>query len=142
LIYMAISTLRYIDPAANRREEDALTTLEATSAQLKAFADPTRLRILNLLHEGELCVCHLVEILDQAQPSISRHLALLRGAGLVCVRKEGNWRHYALPELEAGLVASLLACVSSCLRPIDDLQQDLERLRLISTGCAPKGMTP
>jgi ArsR family transcriptional regulator len=119
-----------------------LTTLEATSAQLKAFADPTRLRILNLLHEGELCVCHLVEILDQAQPSISRHLALLRGAGLVCVRKEGNWRYYALPELEAGLIASLLACVSSCLRPIDDLQQDLERLRLISTGCAPKGMTP
>ena len=118
-----------------------MTTLEATSAQLKAFADPTRLRILNLLHEGELCVCHLVEILDQAQPSVSRHLGLLRQAGLVSVRKEGNWRYYALPELEEGLAAKLLACVSSCLRPIDDLQKDLERLPKVSAECVPKAVT-
>ena len=118
-----------------------MTTLEATSAQLRAFADPTRLRILNLLHEGELCVCHLVEILDQAQPSVSRHLALLRRAGLVRVRKEGNWRHYALPEEGEGLVATLLACVSSCLRPMEDLQDDLERLRTVDLGCVTKGAT-
>jgi len=116
-----------------------MTTLEATSAQLKAFADPTRLRILNLLHEGELCVCHLVDILGESQPTVSRHLGLLRQAGLVSVRKEGNWRHYALPKLEGGLTATLLACVASCLRPIEDLQVDLERLRAVrsTTDCRP-----
>src|SRR4030088_3338313 len=62
----------------------------------QALGDRTRLRILNLLAGGELCVCYLVELLDAPQPKISRHLAYLRRAGLVASRREGKWMHYRL----------------------------------------------
>ena len=61
----------------------------------KALSDPTRLRVLNLLSEGEVCVCFLCDVLRLVQPKISRHLAYLKKAGLVQVRREGKWMHYA-----------------------------------------------
>lgn len=66
-----------------------------------ALSDQTRLRCLALLHaHGELCVCELTRALDQAQPKISRHLALLRDIGVVQARREGVWMHYHLnPDL-------------------------------------------
>jgi len=64
----------------------------------QALADPTRLRILNLLAAGELCVCYFVEILGDPQPKISRHLAYLRRAGVVDARRDGKWIHYSLAE--------------------------------------------
>jgi ArsR family transcriptional regulator len=63
---------------------------------LALLADPTRLRIINLLSRGELCVCYFVEILGESQPKISRHLAALREAGVVKGRREGKWMHYSL----------------------------------------------
>ena len=102
--------------------------LQESTHQFKAFADPTRLRILNLLSERELCVCHLVDILDEPQPKISRHLAMLRRAGLVSARVEGPWRHYALPAEPTGLTATLLGCVTACLGGLDELRTDLARL--------------
>ena len=62
----------------------------------KAVADPVRLRLLNLLAAGEVCVCHLHEALDLPQSTVSRHLAYLRKRGLVVGRKEGLWVHYRL----------------------------------------------
>jgi ArsR family transcriptional regulator, arsenate/arsenite/antimonite-responsive transcriptional repressor len=59
-----------------------------------ALADPTRLRLLNLMNGREVCVCYFVEILKQGQPKISRHLAYLRRAGIVGARREGKWMHY------------------------------------------------
>src|SRR3972149_3918362 len=66
-----------------------------------ALADPTRLRCLLLLTaEGELCVCELTHALDESQPKISRHLAMLRETGIVSDRREGLWVHYRLnPDL-------------------------------------------
>src|SRR5690242_13687234 len=61
-----------------------------------ALADPTRLRLVNLMAEGEICVCYLVEVLEAPQPKISRHLAYLRKAGIVAARREGKWMHYRL----------------------------------------------
>src|ERR687892_1591378 len=65
----------------------------------RALADGTRLRLLNLLGEDEVCVCFLVEALKLSQPKISRHLAYLRRAGIVLTRRDGKWMHYraALP---------------------------------------------
>ena len=105
-----------------------MQALQETTTRFKAFADPTRLRILNLLHERELCVCHLVEVLQEAQPKISRHLALLRAAELVTVRSDGTWRWYSLPETRGGLRDTLLGCVRTCLRSAEELKGDLERL--------------
>ncbi len=62
----------------------------------QALGDNTRLRLLNLMGDQEICVCYFVEILEQGQPKISRHLAYLRAAGLVAARREGKWIHYRL----------------------------------------------
>ncbi len=61
-----------------------------------ALSDRTRLRLLNLMDEREVCVCYFVEILGQSQPKISRHLAYLRRAGVVAARREGKWMHYRI----------------------------------------------
>jgi len=94
-----------------------------------AFANPTRLRILNLLGaEKEVCVCDLCEALDELQPKVSRHLAILRDAELVKVRTEGKWKFYALAQPSTGLHRTLLRCVASCLGEFDELEADRDRL--------------
>src|SRR5437773_9949770 len=60
----------------------------------KTLSDPTRLRLLNLLAEGETCVCELTDTLRMVQPKVSRHLARLKRAGLVDARRDGKWMHY------------------------------------------------
>ncbi len=60
----------------------------------QALGDNTRLRLLNLMGEQEICVCYFVDILGSPQPKISRHLAYLRSAGIVSARREGKWMHY------------------------------------------------
>src|SRR5579875_774219 len=62
----------------------------------QALGDSTRLRLLNLMGEQEICVCYFVEILGGPQPKISRHLAYLRSAGIVAARREGKWMHYRI----------------------------------------------
>ncbi|MGA9718757.1 MAG: metalloregulator ArsR/SmtB family transcription factor, partial [Acidobacteriaceae bacterium] len=62
----------------------------------QALGDRTRLRLLNLMGGQELCVCYFVQVLQQPQPKISRHLAYLRRAGLVAARREGKWMHYRI----------------------------------------------
>jgi ArsR family transcriptional regulator len=96
----------------------------------RAFADPTRLRILSLLAgEKELCVCDLYTVLGEGQPKVSRHLAILRRAGLVDVRREGKWKFYALAPAPSSLQRTLLRCVGSCLAEVDELEADRRRLR-------------
>ena len=62
----------------------------------QALGDNTRLRLLNLMGDQEICVCYFVEILAQGQPKISRHLAYLRRAGIVEARRDGKWMHYRI----------------------------------------------
>ncbi len=62
----------------------------------RALADRTRLRLVNLMAGGEICVCFLVEALGISQPKVSRHLAYLRRAGVVAARRDGKWMHYRL----------------------------------------------
>jgi len=73
---------------------NAKTTLEQLEDTFKALADRTRLRILGLLGNNEVCVCHLHDSLGVPQPTVSRHLAYLRRAGLVTARRDGVWMHY------------------------------------------------
>ena len=108
--------------------------LSSTPDLFRAFADATRLRILNLLLMGELCVCDLGDVLKASQPKVSRHLAYLRRAGLVTVRRQGKWKYYAVVKNPKGVERTLLNCVKSCLREIAVLQRDLERLRLTDVG--------
>ena len=95
----------------------------------KAFADPTRLRMLHLLGDGELCVCHLMEVLQLPQSTVSRHLAYLRRVGLVDAREEGTWNHYQLTKPATKLHRALLHCMASCLGGIGQLEHDRKALK-------------
>jgi ArsR family transcriptional regulator len=81
----------------------------------QCLCDPTRLRILNLLQGGELCVCHLQEILGEPQVKISKHLAYLRTRGLVHSRKQANWMIYRLPAKPTRELSANLACLQDCV---------------------------
>ena len=94
----------------------------------RAFSDPTRLRILNLLRAGELCVCDLVRIIRVPQPKISRHLAYLRKSRLVIGRKDGLWMHYKLAPAKTGFHSKLIECVSCCFQEVPELAKDLKQL--------------
>jgi len=95
----------------------------------KAFADETRLRILNLLAQRETCVCELQQVIRVPQPTISRHLAYLRRSGLVEERKEGKWVMYSLSPATNSVHETLLRCVKCCFSDIHFLKQDLERAK-------------
>ncbi len=93
----------------------AMASVEQFESLFQALGDRTRLRILNLLATGEICVCFLVEVLGEPQPKISRHLAYLRRAGLVEARRDGKWIHYRLAEPASPVVATILTAVASAL---------------------------
>jgi ArsR family transcriptional regulator len=99
-------------------------TIAHLDALFRGFADPTRLRILNVLAAGELCVCDVVEILDLPQPGISRHLAYLRRCGLVDVTRDWKFAHYRLAETDHPVQANLIACVRSCFAGIERLDRE------------------
>jgi ArsR family transcriptional regulator len=103
-------------------------TLGVAIELFKAFADPVRLRLLNLLADGEVCVCHLHEALGLPQSTVSRHLAYLRKRGLVVGRKEGLWVHYRLAKPAGELHRNLIDCVGACFRESDILKQDRQQL--------------
>ena len=100
----------------------------------KALADGTRLRIVGLLLNGEVCVCHIHESLKVSQPKVSRHLAYLRAAGLVETRREGIWIHYRLATLPDSLRATVATAVQHMLSHVDAVHKDAERLQK-GTGC-------
>ena len=100
----------------------------------QALSDRTRLRILNLMTEGELCVCYFVEVLKESQPKISRHLAYLRRAGVVAGRLEGKWIHYRLVRPADRQTARVLDCVLDVLDA--DRQMRRERTMLERACCA------
>ena len=102
----------------------------------RALADRTRLRLLNLLAAGEVCVCFFVEVLGESQPKISRHLAYLRRAGVVAARREGKWMHYRISTPEDPHAARVFAEVVTWLAEERDMQKD--RARLENICCAPR----
>lgn len=94
----------------------------------QALGDNTRLRLLNLMGDREICVCYFVEILGQPQPKISRHLAYLRSAGIVSARREGKWMHYRIVTPSHAGAARILAQTLSWLREERAMQADSARL--------------
>jgi ArsR family transcriptional regulator, arsenate/arsenite/antimonite-responsive transcriptional repressor len=103
--------------------------------KFRALADPTRLRILHLLHGHVLCVGDLIEIIDVPQPTASRHLAYLRRAQLVVTRKEGLWIYYSLAPAGNNFHRKLLECLEECPDLIPELKADQARAeKLRRTG--------
>jgi ArsR family transcriptional regulator, arsenate/arsenite/antimonite-responsive transcriptional repressor len=107
----------------------------SSDVMFKAFADRTRLRILRLLRQREMCVGDLVKILRVPQPKASRHLTYLKKSGLVASRREGLWRYYALAPMHGTLHASLLKCLDTCFTDVSEIEADARRaLALMKSG--------
>lgn len=106
----------------------------------RALADRTRLRLLNLMGDDEVCVCFLVEALKLTQPKISRHLAYLRRAGIVSARREGKWMHYRIALPSDAYAASVLNAVREWLAHESEMQSD--RGRLVRLCCSPRLPAP
>jgi ArsR family transcriptional regulator len=98
------------------------------SRLFKALGDDTRLRIVALLSHGELCVCHLEGALGLSQPNVSRHLAILRSAGVVEDRRQGTWVHYRLLKQEDDDRERLLRALVRSFGNRDVLRRDVARL--------------
>jgi ArsR family transcriptional regulator, arsenate/arsenite/antimonite-responsive transcriptional repressor len=94
----------------------------------KALADRTRLRLISLIGDSEVCVCFFVAILKTSQPKISRHLAYLRRAGIVKARREGKWIHYRLAEPPDEHAARIFREVRASLAEHPEFQRDRENL--------------
>ena len=97
----------------------------------RALADNTRLRLIHLLGDDELCVCSCVEVLRTNQPKISRHLAYLRRAGLVAARRDGKWTHYRLTQPSDIHLARIFSELRARLATDPQMQSDKARLEII-----------
>lgn len=112
----------------NAHMSSAALDVRSFSRLFKALGDETRLRIVALLAHGELCVCHLEEALQVSQPKVSRHLAILRAAGVVEDRRNGSWVYYRLlKQPDAECERQLRGLVRTFERRTV-LRRDLERL--------------
>ena len=129
----------------------AKTTIDRLEDAFKALADRTRLRILALLGNNEVCVCHIHDSLGLPQPTVSRHLAYLRRTGLVSARRDGVWMHYRVstslaPEVRQVLAVSVdaLACLTTTAKDRAHFEKTFGPMYVIpaDTGgacCAPRG---
>lgn len=93
------------------------------------FCDETRLRILHLLTRGPLCVCHFQTLLNESQVKISKHLAYLKGKGLVAVTRHQNWMIYSLPKKPSRELEMNLKCLQDCVQTEPAFKKDLRALR-------------
>ena len=97
----------------------------------ECFCDRTRLRILHLLGQGPLCVCHLQAVLGEPQVKVSKHLAYLKRRGLVAANREANWMIYRLPQKPPPELAANLACLQDCAGEDPIFRRDAEKLRKV-----------
>lgn len=105
-----------------------------------ALADRTRLRLIHLIDEDEICVCFFAEVIGTNQPKISRHLAYLKRAGLVSARRDGKWMHYRMNNPKNKRAAEVFASVREMLREDKEMQAD--RKKLLNVCCAPARQQP
>ena len=103
-----------------------------------ALADRTRLRLLNLMRDGEVCVCFFAETIGTNNPKISRHLAYLKRAGLVKARREGKWMHYSISAPKDPKAADIFGSVMRALEMDEEMKSD--RANLVDVCCAPRNL--
>jgi ArsR family transcriptional regulator len=107
----------------------------------QCFCDRTRLRILNLLAQTPLCVCHFQELLGEPQVKISKHLGYLKERGMVVAERRQNWMIYSLPRKPAPELEANLKCLQDCAQSEVVFKRDLKALaKLRATCCKPGGI--
>jgi DNA-binding transcriptional ArsR family regulator len=118
-------------------------SLRQYEAVMKAVADPTRVRILKMLEGGELCVCQIIAVLALSPSTVSKHLFLLKSAGLVNDRKEKKWVHYSLDrENDNAYAAGILRVLSGWLERDPVIVKDRARLAEARKDVGPDACAP
>lgn len=102
----------------------------------KCLCDETRLRILHLLTQGPLCVCHFQEILEIGQVQISKHLAYLRERKMVVATRHNQWVIYSLPLKQDGELELQMRCLQDCAPSDPIFKADLKRLKKVKSECS------
>ncbi|MGD9563104.1 MAG: ArsR/SmtB family transcription factor [Pyrinomonadaceae bacterium] len=117
-----------------------MTVVNAFDAELffAALADRTRLRLLNLMRDGEVCVCFFADTLGTNNPKISRHLSYLKRASLVTGRRDGKWMHYCITPPANKKAAEVFAATMEMLKDDPEMQKDREKL--VNVCCSPQMM--
>jgi ArsR family transcriptional regulator len=111
-----------------------LKNLDTLTRVYSALSDPTRLRMLALIADGEICVCHIHDSLDVPQPTASRHLAYLRRAGLVEARREGIWMHYRFAAFTDPVIKAIVDSALHALTHTEVSARDHRRLQIERTA--------
>ncbi|HEX6278750.1 MAG TPA: metalloregulator ArsR/SmtB family transcription factor [Pyrinomonadaceae bacterium] len=110
--------------------------LREMETMFQALADKTRLRLMNLMSDEEVCVCFFTEVLGDSQPKISRHLAYLRNADLVEARRDGKWMHYSIKWPDDEGMRSVLRATLLALEENRDMQADKANYKNVC--CTPE----
>ena len=116
----------------------ATSRIDGLQDLMLALADTTRLRLLSMMRSREICVCFFTAVIDAPQPTISRHLAYLRGKGLVEARREGKWMHYRLVRPRDKALAEALDQVLTAASTDPQVQADAKRLK--AACCDPENL--
>ena len=140
--------MRRVTTARSRAAVDELESL------FKALADKTRLRILALLGNNEVCVCHIHDSLRLPQPTVSRHLAYLRKSGLVATRRDGVWMHYQVSRSLSPVIRGVVTAAVDAVQHLPATTQDRKQFERSfgqlyvldtpagGTCCAPRAQEP
>jgi len=109
--------------------------MQKEASLFKVLAEPLRLRLAVLLaSQGEVCVCHLAQALNEPDFKISKHLGVMRAAGMVEVRRQGTWMYYKMAAAKTGLDKCLQKCFGLHLAEQPTAQEDLRRLEKAIAG--------
>jgi ArsR family transcriptional regulator len=111
-------------------------TVEEFEAVFLALADRVRLRLLNLMRDGDVCVCFFVDVLGEPQPKVSRHLAVLRKAGLVTARRNAKWMHYSIARPKNAAAQQIFEQTLAALAKDPEMQR--ERAALMRACCSTR----
>ena len=140
--------MRHVTTSRRRAAVDELESL------FKALADKTRLRILALLGNNEVCVCHIHDSLGLPQPTVSRHLAYLRKSGLVATRRDGVWMHYQVSRSLSPVIRGVVTAAVDAVQHLPATTQDRKQFERSfgqlyvldtpagGTCCAPRAQEP
>ncbi len=115
-------------------DEKSRAGVSSLTRLFRALGDETRLRLVALLAHGELCVCHLERALELSQPAVSRHLGVLRMAGVVTARRDGTWVYYSLAPQAHASVEEMLQALAARFGAERTIRADLAKLR---KSCGP-----
>jgi ArsR family transcriptional regulator len=133
---VAIAILDLETTFTRRSVTMARTELERLAALHKALSDQTRIRMMNVLFElGELCVCDLEAGLDITQSRASRHLGVLRQAGILAVRREGTWIYYRVHDDLSEATTAIVGGLRAAFGPTREARRDVARTRKLRRSC-------